>query len=554
MIAALYARKSTEQSVADDQKSVARQIAHATEYAKRKGWILDEACIFVDDGISGAEFAKRPGFMRLLNALKPRPPFQALIMSEESRLGREQIEVSYALKQLIQAGVRVFCYLEDRERTLDSPVEKVMLAVQAMADEMEREKARQRMVDTMSRKARAGQHTGGRCFGYDNIVVLTADGTKSHVEQRINDVEAAAIRQIFDWTAAGFSRVAIAKRLNAEGAPAPRAQRGRPAGWVQSSVHEALLRPRYRGELVWNRTKKRDQWGERKSIDRPDADWVRLPAPHLRIVPEELWERAHAQMALRRGPSHGGRARDSRYLLPGLARCAWCNGGLFVRTHPGRRQLYACTSYHQRGSAVCRNLVQVPMGDVDRVVLASVRNILAPDMVDEVVARVRQAREPEGRDDIRGRIAGDLADVEAQLGHLADAIAIGGDVPALVARLQTAESRRQALATQLQQLEDGPVVPRVDWRTQERQARQLLADWRGLLARNVAEGRQVLGTLLEGPIVFTPILEETRRGVSFEGALAIGEKLFGKLDTTRLASPVRLERTAFRLGGGRSIH
>jgi DNA invertase Pin-like site-specific DNA recombinase len=29
-----------------------------------------------------------PGFLRLMNALKPRPPFQVLVMSEDSRLGR----------------------------------------------------------------------------------------------------------------------------------------------------------------------------------------------------------------------------------------------------------------------------------------------------------------------------------------------------------------------------------------------------------------------------------------------------------------------------------
>ena len=88
---------------------------------------MDESHVYVDDGISGAEFANRPGFLRLMNALKPRPPFQALIMSEESRLGREAIETAYALKQLVQAGVRVFFYLEDRERTLDSPTDKIML-------------------------------------------------------------------------------------------------------------------------------------------------------------------------------------------------------------------------------------------------------------------------------------------------------------------------------------------------------------------------------------------------------------------------------------------
>jgi DNA invertase Pin-like site-specific DNA recombinase len=83
-------------------------------------------------------------------------------MSEESRLGREAIETAYALKQLITAGVRVFFYLEDRERTFDSPTDKLLMSVIAFADELEREKARQRTYDAMQRKARAGHVTGGR--------------------------------------------------------------------------------------------------------------------------------------------------------------------------------------------------------------------------------------------------------------------------------------------------------------------------------------------------------------------------------------------------------
>ena len=73
MIAAIYARKSTDQNLPDDEKSVTRQIEHATAYAARKGWTVDAAHVYVDDGISGAEFVKRPGFLRLMNALKPRP-------------------------------------------------------------------------------------------------------------------------------------------------------------------------------------------------------------------------------------------------------------------------------------------------------------------------------------------------------------------------------------------------------------------------------------------------------------------------------------------------
>ena len=212
----------------------------AVPYASAKGWTTDEASVYVDDGISGAEFANRPGFLRLMNALKPRPRFQVLVMSEEARLGRESIETAYALKQLVTAGVRVFFCLEDRERTLDSPTDKIMMSLTAFADELEREKARQRTYDAMIRRARAGHVTGGRVFGYDNVDV------NSHVERRINQLEAAIVCRIFQMCAAGQGLKRIAIALNDEGAVSPRAQQGRPRGWAPSSVRELLYRPLYR--------------------------------------------------------------------------------------------------------------------------------------------------------------------------------------------------------------------------------------------------------------------------------------------------------------------
>src|SRR5882672_5372329 len=92
MIAAIYARKSTEQAgVAEDNRSVTRQVEHARVYAQQKGWAVAEDHVYVDDGVSGAEFdGRRPGLAALLNVLTPRPPFHVLVMPEESRLGREQ--------------------------------------------------------------------------------------------------------------------------------------------------------------------------------------------------------------------------------------------------------------------------------------------------------------------------------------------------------------------------------------------------------------------------------------------------------------------------------
>src|SRR5262245_12741172 len=259
MIAAVYARRSTDQNVADEAKSVTRQVEHARAYAARKGWRVADEHVYQDDKISGAAFAKRPGFVRLMTALRPRPAFDVLIMSEESRLGREQIEVAYALKQLAQAGVRTFLYLEDRERTLDSPTDKLLMSVAAYADEMEREKARQRTTDAMLRKARAGHVTGGSVFGYDNARV------NGHVERRVNETEAAVVRRVFERSAAGAGLRSIAHELNAATAAAPTPRRtGRPRGWSPSSVREVLYRETYRGVVVYNRTRKRDRWGRKR--------------------------------------------------------------------------------------------------------------------------------------------------------------------------------------------------------------------------------------------------------------------------------------------------
>ena len=96
----------------------------------------------------------------------------------------------------------MFFYLEDRERTLDSPTDKIMLSLTAFADELEREKARQRTYDAMQRKAKAGHVTGGRVFGDDNVEIAGADGSRSHVVRRINLAEAAVVRRIFQACAA----------------------------------------------------------------------------------------------------------------------------------------------------------------------------------------------------------------------------------------------------------------------------------------------------------------------------------------------------------------
>ena len=302
MIAAVYARKSTEQNgVADEARSVTRQVARAREFAAPHGWIVPDALVFTDDGISGAEFEHRPGLQALLRTLAPKPPFTHLIVMDSSRIGREAWEANYVLKRLLQGGIHIWTYLDGREITVQ---DKLRHTVTGLVDDEERDRGRRRTRDAMLAKAKAGHVTGGVTFGYVNVEVRDAAGKRSHVVRAVEPAEAAVVRSIFRLYGEGYGYKAITDRLNAERAPAPKPRRppndARPVGWSPSTVRDVLLRPDYMGELRWGRVRKRDAWGTRHPQRQPQDDWLRLPAPHLAIVSRDVWEAAQARMQVQR--------------------------------------------------------------------------------------------------------------------------------------------------------------------------------------------------------------------------------------------------------------
>lgn len=541
MIAAIYARKSTEQNVVDDQKSTRRQIEHAREYAARKGWAVSEDHIFDDDGISGAEFAKRPGFLRLMNALGRRAPFQVLIVSELSRLGREQFETNFALKKLAEAGVRTFAYMDDREVILDSAVDRFLLAAVNFGAELEREKASLRSHDKARQQFLAGHVTGGVVFGYDNVKVSASDGRHSHVERRVNDEEAAVVRRIFELRAAGVGQVRIARALNTEGARAPQPRGdGRARGWAASTVREILFREMYRGRLVWNRQRKRTAWGREQHTDRPTGEWLHRDAPALRIVSDVLWHEAHRQLARDRheydrvtgGKRQGRKDRDSKYLLVGFARCGVCGGGMHVRTRSttkGRRTFfYACTNHYNKQA--CSHQEVWPLEAIDQAVLMAIGgDVLQPEAIEDVVKAARAMFDASQADDQTAVLQCELEQLETEQARVADAIANGGRFPVLMAKLEATERRRKELTALL--VKDAPAPQPPSWREIERRVRQSLTDWRALLLGDVAHARDAFRKLLSGAIRFTPFDAECGRGVRFDGRIGLEAVLGGSVVT-----------------------
>jgi site-specific DNA recombinase len=492
MIAAIYARKSTDQNgVSDDAKSVTRQVENARAFAASKGWTVNESCVYEDDAISGAKFGTdRPGLARLLNALKPRQ-FEVLIVSEVSRVGREMSQTGHVFGEIYRAGVRCFSYLDGREILLESALDKVMLSLTTFAAELEREKARQRTRDAMLRKAKAGHVTGGRVFGYDNVRV------NGHVERRINDAEAAVVRRIYELAALGQGLRVIAHSLNAEKQPSPRPQKGRPAGWAPSSVREVLGRPLYRGIIEWDKSRRNSEG--KQSHARQNTDTVRVDAPHLRIIPDALAATVDAQRAengeryIRCGSGRlNGRPapRAVKHILSGLLRCK-C-GASFEGLKGGKDGgvYYVCSAARRKGPTVCGNLTRLPAALVEESILCEVETkLLTADVMQPALDAVLERLAANVSE--RASLEAERAKLSRELSNLAAAVAAGVDPKTFVAEIK----KREARAVEIDQEMTRPSVDREGIR---RALEAKIEDWRALLRGSPTHGRTVLGRLLNG--------------------------------------------------------
>lgn len=551
MNAAIYVRKSTAQTgMSEDARSIERQRTRALDYATRHSWTVSDEHVYEDDGISGAEFERRPGFQRLKETLKRRSPFEVLIVMDASRLGRESIETAHILKQFSLAGVRIFSYLDDREIVVDGLMDKMKLAFTGLMDEGERYRAQQRTFDALYRKAQLGHVTGGRVYGYDNFEVVSSvldpygRPKRDHVERRINEEQATVIRKIFNLCAGGKGMVTIARQLNDEGLSAPRNSQGRQVSWSPSSVRSVLFRRLYIGEVIWNKTKKRNAWGQQQQKKRPEKEWLTIPMPQLKIISESEWKAAHDRLDATRSTYLRGTkgelwgrpasSLESKYLLTGLAKCGKCGGSLYVRSssRKGSRVLfYGCTNFHLRGKTACCNNLLTPMDRANEEVLVVIeRHVLHPEITRTVVRKALakfKATETEWRER-RQVLHKQIAAVETETKRLVSVISAGGDIPALVEALKAAQERREELSKALAHV-DSQTHSEADYEELEKELQaHFETSWKTILTRQVGPTRQILRKLFNGErLPFIPDSNETGSCYEFQGVAFLGRLVTG---------------------------
>jgi site-specific DNA recombinase len=156
------------------------------------------------------------------------------------------------------------------------------------------------------------------------------------------------VRAIFTWVATeGLSLRAVARRLNERGVPAPsigKREYDRPILWRGGTVNRIVARPEYKGEtILWRTQQSIGEGGRRLVVDRPAAEWVRLPdGVTPAIVTPALWNQAQVRTHSNNGDQTRNELRP--YLLRGMVTCSVCHRTMYPDTGKGNVRLYRCSS------------------------------------------------------------------------------------------------------------------------------------------------------------------------------------------------------------------
>jgi site-specific DNA recombinase len=528
MRAAFYIRMSREEQ--DESPDVQR--ANCLKFVAERGWTPPTVDLdFYDEAKSRAEFVKRPGLLRMIAAAE-RHEFDVLVTRDDDRIGGDMYRSGMVLMNLIEAGIRVFYYQTNAEARLDTPEDKVILAVKGFASELERGKISARTRENHEKKANDLKVTGGKTFGYNNREVLNSDGARDYVLRDIFPEQAEIVVEMYTRYAEGQGIRTIAHELNRRGIPAPRAGKRGTGSWSSSCIAAMLSRPLYRGLLVWGQTRKGYRHGTRVRDDQPPEPWVRKEVPALRIISEELWARVEARRqknAKLGGPSKTRRGAKPRALLSGLARCAECGGPIHVYNRKqGRVSLpaYGCTYHRERGATVCGNALRRPVGAVDAAFLEWLEhNMVSEEILAGALREIRQRLKDRAKDRAPelARLTAQIRKLRAEIDRLANSLLSTADPPAtLVRMISERESKLTDLQAQLATAKVAPDVIDLEARRLERLAREQVANFRELLAMDRAEIRKYLEAIWDGPLNMIPDHESKRyalKGQTILGSL-----------------------------------
>ncbi len=524
--AVLYARYSSDLqsplSIADQHRSLREALDHHG---------LREVAAYEDAAVSGSSWA-RPG---LESALSMIDSGRADVLFAEAldRISRDIEHTARIAKRVAFRGARIITLSEGEISALHIGLSGTMaqLYLEQLAEKTKR---------GLRGVVADGRIPTGRAYGYRP--------TEVRGKFEIVPEQAQVVQRIMRDYAAGISPRAIAKAMNTEGIPGPRASTWKAATIIgDRAAGTGIVNNRlYTGEIVWNRStwRKDPVTGRRKPFALPEDQWIIAKVDHLRIVNQDLWE----LVKMRQGQfiARGAIRRPTRP-LSGLLVCGCCGHRLTILG----RDRYGCPVNKEQG--LCDMGRTAAAADVERRVLDGLRvHLCHPEAVKSYAeAYVAERKRLRADATARGeRLRKALAEAEREQQAALDMI---GHVPAtameaLGKRIGAASDKIAELNVQIATNPD-TVVLDINTFSASHLAHNLDRLWERLLSdeESAADARAALSALISR-IVLHPGEFRGEYSLEIEGDAAAFMGLASEADLQKaLVAGAGFEPAAFRL-------
>gem|GEM_PF-70488 len=205
-------------------------------------------------------------------------------------------------------------------------------------------------------KARNGEYTGSYPpFGY------CKDPMDRH--HLIPSEYASVVKRMFQMALEGQTCYAIARKLEKEQVPTPRAslmqaygkyetaERAKyPNKWDKTTVHGILRNPIYLGKLVWQKTQTKS-FKDKHVVARPEKEWITVEGTHEALIDQATFDTVQQRIQVKQPVL----ALNPENMLRGLLFCGGCNTRMAFSAASGRQTCgrYSCSKHRRYGGKEC---------------------------------------------------------------------------------------------------------------------------------------------------------------------------------------------------------
>ena len=338
---AAYCRVSTEKEAQID--SLEKQIEFFNEFAKKNNYELYK--LYADEGISGKQIKHRKQFQQMMQDAKAKK-FDKVVVKDVSRFARNTVDLLQSIRELKSYGIEVD-FLNNGE-IMEGGSEFILTILGAMA---------QQESANMSKRVKFGKDITAKKGRVPNIVFGYDKMPDERYTLKINEEEANIVKEIFEsYVYKGIGTTKIAWDLNDRGIRTKKTK----SKWVQTSIVRMLKNPIYTGRVTNKKSEVTDFiTGTRKDL--PEEEWIVVEKPEMRIVSDELFNRAQDILAQRSNEFKLNNKREkTEYVFSTLIYCKHC-GYSFRRikrkyTEDGKEYIrWVCSGRNSMGVNHCPN-------------------------------------------------------------------------------------------------------------------------------------------------------------------------------------------------------